>query len=242
MLQTGQGIFAPGEIQEEQGLKKENVILPRYAFLPILISMGLNSLVYSGSRFLTSNLRHYDFSLPVDKAIPFVPAMMLIYVLAYVMWAVGFVVIGRESRQVCYEVLAGEQIAKLICLLCFFIIPSTLKRPEITGTTLWDNLTKLIYALDAPDNLFPSIHCLESWVCFRGAMRCNKAGGACKAGMFVAAVLVFASTLLVKQHVFVDVIGGVAAVEAGLYLSGKFNAARVYYRMERRLGRHIDKK
>ena len=37
--------------------------------------------------------------------------------------------------------------------------------------------------------------------------------------MFISAILVFASTVLVKQHVFVDIIGGVAAVEIGLCLA-----------------------
>ena len=219
-------------------MRKVYKILPNYAFIPIIASVVLNCFVYFGSRIITTNLHHYNFSLLLDEKLPFVSPMILIYVLAYVAWVVGFVVIGRESREVCYEVLAAEQIAKLMCLFCFFVLPSTLVRPEINGTSVFDWLTKLIYASDNPDNLFPSIHCLESWICFRGAVRCKKVGSGYKAVMMIAAFLVFASTLLVKQHVFVDVLGGVAVVEAGLFLSRKFQISRIYYVLERKMERN----
>lgn len=210
-------------------------ILPKYAIIPIVASLVLNMLVYFGSRLFTTQLHHYDFSIVLDDYIPFISGWMVIYVLAYVAWVVGFIVIGRESRKVCYEVFAGEQVAKLLCLICFIIIPSTIVRPEITGTGFCEWLSRLIYSTDSPDNLFPSIHCLESWICFRGATRCKKTGKSYKAIMFVAAILVFASTLLVKQHVFVDVLGGIAAVEIGLFVSKKFNLSRIYYGLENKI-------
>ena len=219
-------------------MEKIYKILPRYAFVPIIVSIVLNCVTYFGSRIITSDMVHYDFSIFIDDRLPFVAPMMLIYVLAYVHWIVGFVVIGRESREVCYEVMSGEQLAKLICLACFIIIPTTIVRPEITGGGFCNWLTGFIYAADSPDNLFPSIHCLESWICFRGAMKCKKTNRGYKIVMFVGAILVFASTLLVKQHVFVDVLGGVAVVEAGLFLTKKFRMSRLYFALERKLERN----
>lgn len=210
-------------------------ILPRYAIIPIVASLVLNMLVYFGNRLFTTQMYHYDFSIRIDDYIPFISEWMIIYVLSYVAWAVGFIVIGRENRDVCYEVFAGEQVAKLLCLACFVIIPSTIVRPEITGTGFCEWLSRLIYDMDSPDNLFPSIHCLESWICFRGAMRCKKVGKPYKTTMFVAAILVFASTLLVKQHVFVDVLGGIAVVEIGLFVSKKFKLSRIYYGLEHKI-------
>lgn len=209
-------------------------ILPKYAFLPIITSLLLNSVTYFGSRIFTTNLKHHDFSIFLDKQIPFVPFMITVYILAYVVWIIGFVVIGRESKEVCYQVFTGEQIAKICCLLAFIIVPSTIIRPEITGNGIFEQLTKLIYSMDSPDNLLPSIHCLENWICFRGAMKCKKVGKVYKTFMFVAAILVFASTLMVKQHVVLDVIAGIAVVELGIFLSKKFNLGRIYYIIENR--------
>lgn len=210
-------------------------ILPKYAIIPTVASLVLNVLVYFGSRIITTGMHHYDFSIFIDDYIPFVSGWMIIYVLAYVAWVVGFIVIGRESREVCYEVLAAEQVAKVLCLVCFLIIPSTIVRPEITGNGFCEWLSRLIYSMDNPDNLFPSIHCLENWICFRGAMKCKKVGNDYKVFMFIAALLVFASTLLVKQHVFVDVLGGIAVVEIGLFVSKKFRLSRIYSGLENKI-------
>lgn len=117
----------------------------------------------------------------------------------------------------------GEQIAKLMCLVIFVAFPTTLIRPEFDVNTLSEWMTNLIYTLDSPDNLFPSIHCLESWVCFRGAMRCKKVGKVYKVIMLILALLVFASTVMVKQHVFVDIIGAILVVEIGLALAKRLN-------------------
>lgn len=219
-------------------LNKIYKILPKYAYIPILASLVLNVIVYFGSRIITTGMHHYNFSIFIDEKIPFVSPMILIYVLAYVSWAIGFIVIGRENREVCYEVMSAEQIAKLMCLICFFAIPSTIVRPEITGVGFCNWLTEVIYMADNPDNLFPSIHCLESWICFRGAMRCKRTGYTYKLVMFISAILVFASTVMVKQHVFIDIIGGIVVVEAGLFLAKKLNTARIYFALERKLERN----
>jgi membrane-associated phospholipid phosphatase len=44
-------------------------------------------------------------------------------------------------------------------------------------------------------------------------------------------VLVFASVLLVKQHFFADVLGGIAVLELGLFLSKRLRAWRIYDRL-----------
>ena len=150
-------------------------------------------------------------------------------------WIVGFIVIGRESREVCYEVLTAEQIAKLCCLVAFIAIPTTIIRPEVTGTGFFQWLSRLIYSMDSPDNLLPSVHCLENWICFRGAMKCKKVGKGYKIFTFVAAILVFASTLMVKQHVVLDVVAAIVVVELGLFLSRRFNLSKIYFIIEDRL-------
>ena len=67
-------------------------------------------------------------------------------------------------------------------------------------------------------------------------MRCEKQGTAMKIFMFVSAILVFASTVLIKQHVVIDIIGGVLVVEIGLFLAKKLNTKRIFYAIENKLG------
>lgn len=209
---------------------------PFYTIAPVAGTILCNMLTYYGSRLITRGLPHWDPTLPLDRWIPFVPSAVSIYVLAFLSWVVGIWVIARESPAVCYEVLAGEQIAKLLCLACFLLLPTTMERPEVTGSGFFPWLTRLIYRLDSPDNLLPSIHCLENWICFRGALRCRKVGRGYQVGTLIFALMVFVSTLLVKQHLVLDVVTGVAVVEIGLFLSRQTGAGRIYERLNRRLG------
>ena len=66
-----------------------------------------------------------------------------------------------------------------------------------------------LYSIDAADNLFPSIHCLVSWFCYIGIRDRKEIPEWYKQVSLGIAVLVFISTLLTKQHVLVDVAGGV---------------------------------
>lgn len=206
-------------------------LIPKYMRLPVVCLLLLNVVTYFGTRFFTAGRTHYDWSLPIDDMLPLVTGMISVYILAFVQWVVGYIVIGRESRNLCYRMYSGEMIAKLICLFFFLCFPTTIMRPEITGIGIFDQLTKLIYSMDAPDNLFPSIHCLESYVCFRGAMYTKRVPIWYKYVMLVMTVLVFASTVLVKQHVVVDILGAVCAVEIGLLVSKRFKMDRIFEKM-----------
>ncbi len=200
-------------------MKNWKDILPKYAVLPLLFILATNTFVYFGTRLFTTNLVHHSMKMALDDYIPFVPFFISFYILAYVQWIVGYVVIARESKEHCYKFLLGEFIAKLICLGFFVFYPTMIVRPEITGHGIWESLTQIIYDMDAPNNLFPSIHCLESWVCFRGSVKLLKTPGWYSSLMLISSVLVFLSTVLVKQHVVIDIFGAIAAVEIGLAIS-----------------------
>lgn len=207
-------------------------IMPLYSWVMLTIILLVNCLTYFGTRIFTTGLRHYNFATPLDMMIPFVPFFIIFYVLAYVQWIIGFIMIGRGNREMAIHVFIGELIAKVIAMFCFILIPTTMEglRPSVEslqGGGIWCQLTAWIYTLDAPDNLFPSIHCLESWVCFRGALKLEKVPKWYVYVMFVMTLLVFASTVLVKQHVFVDILGGVAAVEIGLFISYRLRLKRL---------------
>jgi membrane-associated phospholipid phosphatase len=72
-----------------------------------------------------------------------------------------------------------------------------------------------LYSIDAADNLFPSIHCLESWVCFRGIMLVKDKSKIYTPIVLIFTLLVFASTVCLKQHVVADIVGGVLVSEIG---------------------------
>jgi len=210
--------------------------LPFYGIIPIAVCLIFNVLVYNGNRLLTADRVHFDLSIPViDQNIPFWRWMIVFYVLSYVFWAFGFIVIARENRKFCYDMFAGELIGKFFCLVFFLALP-TMMPDWPSGTfaieNVFDWLTQFIYDLDEPNNLFPSIHCSESWVCLRGILKSKKVCKPLQIASVVMTVGIFASTVLVKQHVFIDILGGVAVAEAGLFLGRKLRAGRLFEKIE----------
>ena len=156
--------------------RKLDDLLPPYTRIPLVSMVCVHALAYYATRPITQTMPHFDFSLPVDDVIPFIPAFSVIYVLAYVQWIVGYILIARDSRGLCRQVISGEIISKLICMALFLLVPTTMARGEIVSDGFFNRIVGYIYRMDAADNMFPSIHCLESWVCFRGAMRMRQSG------------------------------------------------------------------
>ncbi len=210
-------------------------LIPKYARFPLLAALLLNCSVYWLTRPLTAGAVHYDLSTGLDAAIPFVPAFIVVYVLAFVQWAVGYVLICRDSEERCYRVLAGEMLTKVLCCVIFLLVPTYMVRPEVTGTDIFSRLTALIYALDTPDNLFPSIHCAESWLCFRGAIGAKKLGKSYKIGCLVFTLLVFVSVLLVKQHLVADILPAILLAELGQVLAPALHLDRLLERVNGRV-------
>ena len=206
--------------------RKLDELLPPYTRAPLASMVLIHGLVYYASRLVTQKLPHFDFSLPVDDVIPFIPAFSVIYVLAFVQWTAGFIVIARDSRALCYRVISGEIVSKLICMALFLLVPTTMARANIVSDGVFDTTVRYIYQMDAADNFFPSIHCLESWVCFRGAMQMKKAGPWYRYFTLLFSLLVFASTVLIKQHAAVDILAGVLTAEIGQQIVRKIPFAR----------------
>lgn len=199
-------------------------IFPPKFFRLGAIILGFNCLVYYGSRLVNLGGNYHCITLPIDEAIPFVPAFIIIYILAFAQWGLGYLELAHEEDGTCRKFLWALLIAKALCAVCFLVYPTCMTaRPIPEGRDLFSRLCAMIFFVDTPpDNLFPSIHCMESWMCLRLTMQSKKLPPWVKAGCGVFTLLVFASVLLVKQHVFIDVPAGIAAGELGLLLSRLF--------------------
>lgn len=208
--------------------KRLEKILPKYAWLPLLVAFTLNNFAYFVTRIFTTSMKHYKLETPIDSMIPVIPAFIIIYWGAYLFWVAGYCTIARSGKKACLELVAADIIAKLICFLIFMILPTTAVRPEVAGSDVFSRALKVLYTIDPADNYFPSIHCLESWACFRGVCRRGSNARITTRGIyFLAAVLVFLSTLFLRQHMVLDVIGGVLVFEVGMLIGRLSGAWRI---------------
>ena len=209
-----------------------NRAIPQWARRPLLCVVVFNVLVYYIPKMLEPYRSLHFVSTRLDQMIPRVPFFVLIYVLAYVQWAVGLIVIGRDSPEHCRRVLSGDLISMALVLAFFLIWPTTMNRPPISGRDIFSRLLAWIYAADTPTNLFPSPHCLQSWLCFRGAIGLRRMPKAYTWAQLIFALLVFASVLFTKQHIWPDILGGVAFAELGQLLGRLLRAERMFGKME----------
>lgn len=204
-------------------------LIPAYA-RPLLIGCLLSDLIaYYLPRLIDFGIDYYDFTTPLDRAMPILPVFAYVYILAFPFWAVSYVMICRHSEILGRRLFYADTFAKLVCLVCYFVIPSTLTLPaadELHGVGAW--LTKLIYSMDQPNNLLPSIHCFVSYLSFRPMLTRQGRTLPCAyiAFTIVFAVLIFLSTLFIRQHVIWDFVAGVAVAEAGWLLSRLFVSER----------------
>ena len=95
-----------------------------------------------------------------------------------------------------------------------------------------EKMLQFIYNMDggtSPSNLFPSIHCYVSWLCYRGLNGAKEIPKWYQNFSLVFAVLVIISTQVLKQHYVVDAVAGIALVEIAWRF---YNKKSRYQRMQ----------
>ena len=138
---------------------------------------------------------------------------ILFYIGAYVQWGFSYLYHASSSKENCFRLVFCDIVAASVCAICFVAIPTSIVRPEIQGNGIFENLTKLIYALDTPVNLFPSMHCLTSWMCFRSISLLKYPKKWYIILQLIFSIGVFASTVFIKQHFVVDIFAGIFVAE-----------------------------
>lgn len=205
----------------------EILFIPKIMIIPLLLSMTWNSITYFGSRLLTSDWKHFNVEVMLDSVIPFLPWTVSIYLSCYVFWVVNYILGVRQDRAEALRFISADFFAKTICLICFLVIPTTNVRPEVGMEGIWNRLMIWLYNTDAADNLFPSIHCLTSWFCYIAVRKNKRIPGIYVIFSLLFAISICISTLTTKQHVIVDVIGGIGLAE-GSYFMVKFGFTKFY--------------
>ncbi len=181
--------------------------MPPYFWLYAIVTLVTQLLTYWLPDVLDIGMVHL-LGTSFDDATPFVPAFIYIYVGAFFFWIGGYAYLYSRNRAIADRLLTADLLCKAAGLLVFCLYPCTLKQPaseEITGVGAW--LVKMIYSIDKPGKLLPSMHCYVSILLALPAF--SKHAGEVPVRIRISFPLfglaICASTLFVKQHVFVDV-------------------------------------
>ena len=205
--------------------------IPGNTVLPLVFTLALQGLVYFGSKLLMAGAYHHNLETAWDLAIPFLPWTVSIYVGTFLYWAISFLLILRSGTENAFRFLCAHCMSLLIASVFFLLLPTTNTRPQIEGGGLWNFGMRLIYALDTPDNLFPSLHCELSWLCFQGLKKVENVPTGGKRFALIFSLLIFVSTLTTKQHILLDVFGGWLIAEISFRLCGSKKVTAPFYKV-----------
>ncbi|MBQ0045585.1 MAG: phosphatase PAP2 family protein [Mycoplasma sp.] len=225
-------------------------LIPWYGWVGAVIFIVFQIGLYKLGGFLSEKLVSPHWSvcpkIPViDDAIPYCPYFFIqIYFLAYAFWFIAPLWISTGKKENFINFMIYGTIASFIGFIWFVLMPSVMNRTDheviinnlvVPAENLIEKaksiktpftrfLVQAIIAMDTGDlgwNLCPSYHCMASALCAFGVMRIKQHHLGTRIGFEVMAVLVFLSTVFVKQHYFADILGGIG-VAAIPYLLTRF--------------------
>ncbi|MDR0267719.1 phosphatase PAP2 family protein [Paenibacillus sp.] len=170
--------------------------------------------------------RKHVFSLvmPLDQATPFIKYFALPYGVWIFYIYVCIVYFFFRDRTSYYHSMLLYTVCALTCYVIYLVFQTTVPRPEVVGNDPFAQLMRFLYNRDQPFNCFPSIHCFSSYMVMRMIWRSparNRVNTVLISGM---SLLIIASTLFIKQHVIMDVVGAIALVEIYIFLLIKLPA------------------
>ena len=141
---------------------------------------------------------------------------------------VNYLIAASREKEFVWRFFAADVLARLVCMAFYLLLPTTNVRPSIPEQGFWNQMLALLYQMDAADNLFPSIHCLNSWFCYIAVRSRREIPRWYQRFSFWAALAVFVSTLTTKQHVIADVIGGALLAEVTWQIAGRTHLGAWY--------------
>ena len=158
--------------------------------------------------------RARTLATPLDGLIPFVASTVWIYI--WVFPATLVPVFFVRCRDLFRRTILAYTVVISISLACFVAFPVTSLGLRVDPGTLdasrfspW--AVSVVYALDPPFNLFPSLHLSTATIAAFSAWKARRSWGT---AMFVGVALIGVSICTVKQHFIVDGIAGVALASA----------------------------
>jgi hypothetical protein len=155
----------------------------------------------------------------LDALIPFLPWTLWVYLsqLLLLMTALALSRDDQDRSQTFYALL----IATLLAALVFLTWPTQVARQPVTGAGLTAIAWRLLYLSDTPANCFPSLHVALALLSAAALVR---RGGGWRLAAPVWATAIVLSTLTTRQHVALDIAGGLLLAPMAWILTGKLFA------------------
>lgn len=199
-------------VVDYKAFRLSKITQPQYRHILLLLGWVGYFLMY----LLTENLipleQCHDMSRAIDDKIPFLEG----FVLAYVYWYAYLVL--ALLWYFLYDIPRFRQlqifiiITQVVAMITYIAYPSMQTgRPDLNTlgrSNFFTWILSLIYGFDTPTGVNPSLHVAYSFGIASVFLKDVNAKKGVKAFMLLSAIVISASTLFVKQHAALDVLGG----------------------------------
>lgn len=209
------------------------------------IAIGIVSLAAQHGIYLLAHLIAELVGIPpfepkiaaIDDLIPLLPVFIIPYIWSYVFWAMAPMAVSKCETKHFLNYMATYLFACAAGAIILIFAPTFMNRAgmglmdEAAHPGVFGRLMRFWYSLDGGDmayNLFPSFHCINSTVSFLGVYRRKEIPKWFRIYSLVTAILIYASTVCVKQHYILDVISGIAIGILSYVICMKADAGRIF--------------
>ncbi len=146
-----------------------------------------------------------------DDKIPFIEYFIIPYYLWFPFMVVPVLYLFVKDKEEFYRAVKFMIIGMTIFLVFSTIYPNgqTLRPTTFARDNIFVDMVKRLYKVDTPTNIFPSIHVYNSLGVFLAVRTSKHLQGKrlIQSGTTILTVLIILSTVFLKQHSILDVIG-----------------------------------
>ena len=172
----------------------------------------------------------------IDGRIPIISVFILPYVWAYIYWAMAPMAVSKCKLEHFLDYIAAYMFACILGAVILIFAPTYMDRVaeglmDTTKNGVFDKLMRFWYSLDGGKmayNLFPSFHCINSTISYLGVRGREEIPKWFRVYSFIITILIYMSTLFVKQHYVPDVISGIVIAVIAFAICKKFRLGRIF--------------
>lgn len=177
--------------------------------LRYVLTLPVLSLLYSLLNRPWFGKKPKILEIPFDHKIPLLPWTVFIYNLWYPILLAYFIYLSIADKNHFFSSLAVYTLGSIACFLVFLFYQNEVPRyPEKLGSDPASRLLAFTWRVDNPYNGFPSIHCFACIITILSAIS-SPLSLPWLLILLLSQVAIMLSTLTTKQHVLVDLIGGI---------------------------------
>jgi len=198
----------------------KNFSLRRYFLIMLVCYAGWVALYFFTGWIGEMRGPFFDPALPIDESFPYIPETVYIYLLAYVV-VLGIFLVRRTPEFLNRAYLAFITM-NLTAFALFALFPAQGPERAFMDTDT-GGMMALLHGVDARWNAFPSLHVANPWLIAFLSLR-ERRFAPVSIFLLLVAIGISVSTLFVRQHYLLDVVGGFALA---VLIFSVFNRLRV---------------